>query len=377
VAGGSFTVASQLSRDASQQRTGLPFGRRRHAGIASTTARAEEPAMGPRSLIACLLIVACAGLAVTPPAARASSLTIGGYAAVQTDDGTGLNMRAEPDRHADRIGAINEGDVVTVLDGPYSDQRGDDWYLVDYDGLRGFAIGTFLTPVDDAPEPNAPSGMYQYTADEVGRVPILMYHHVDYSGGTYAVTPEQLDAQCQWLYANGYMAITLTEFFNGAFYSALLPAKPVVLTVDDGWASALTFADVASAYGFVGNYFIDTESEVTPDQIAYLGQVGEVEDHTVSHAALSNLGYGDQYAEIANNKWYLESVTGQAVQFLAWPYGDWDASAIQAAADAGILGAFDAWGGPADLTALDPWHIPRILVSGDYDLATFAAVVTG
>src|SRR5262249_57199891 len=88
--------------------------------------------------------------------------------------------------------------------------------------------------------------------------------------------------------------------------------------------------------------------------------------HTVSHAALSQLAYGDQYAEIANNKAYLESETGQTVQFLAWPYGDSNASAVQAAADSGIIAAFDAWGGPANLTALDPWHIPRVLVDGGY-----------
>ena len=73
----------------------------------------------------------------------------------------------------------------------------------------------------------------------------------------------------------------------------------------------------------------------------------------------------------------LESVTGKAWQLLAWPYGDSNASAVQAAADSGIIAAFDAWGGPANLTALDPWHIPRVLIDGGYDLNTFAAVVTG
>ncbi|HEY7034590.1 MAG TPA: polysaccharide deacetylase family protein [Thermomicrobiales bacterium] len=334
--------------------------------------------MRTRALLAWVVVVALASPAVLPAAVRAAGLTVGGSAAVLTDDGTGLYMRKQPSRHAKRIGAINEGDVVTIDDGPYYDEDGAAWYLVDYGGLTGYAFGDFLVPVDGAdPGSGSSRGDYRYSAADVGVVPILMYHHVDYSGGTYAVTPEQLDAQCQWLLDNGYTAITLTDFYDGAFAGGLLPAKPVVLTDDDGWASALTFADVLARYGFVGNYFVDTESEVTPDQIAYLGQVGEVEDHTVSHAALSQLAYGAQYAEIANNKAYLDSVTGQAAQFLAWPYGDWNASAVQAAADSGIIAAFDAWGGPADLTTLDPWHIPRVLVDGGYDLDTFAAVVTG
>jgi len=332
--------------------------------------------MRMRVVLVCLLVVACGAVAVAPERAGAETLTLGGYAEARTDDGSGLNMRAEPSRNADRVGAINEGDVVAVVDGPYYDERGDEWYLVDYDGVTGYAIGKFLRPVDGAPSPGRSDSSYQYSAGEVGRVPILMYHHIDYSGTTYAVTPEQLVEQCDWLSANGYTAITLTELFNAAFAGALLPAKPVVLTADDGWATALTFAEIIGQYGFVGNYFINNGSEVTPDQVAYLSQVGEVEDHTVSHATLSQLGYGDQYAEIANNKSYLESVTGQAVEFIAWPYGDWNASAVQAAADAGLLGGFDAWGGPAVLTALDPWHIPRILVDGAYDLDTFVGVVT-
>jgi hypothetical protein len=333
--------------------------------------------MRMRVVLVCLLVVALVASRVGPDRAGAESLTIGGYAEARTDDGTGLNMREEPSRDADLVGAINEGDIVTVIDGPYYDERGDDWYLVEYDGVTGYAIGKFLRATDGAPTPSRAESAYQYSAYDVGLVPILMYHHIDYSGTTYAVTPEQLVEQCEWLSANGYTAITLTEFFNAAFAGALLPAKPVVLTVDDGWATALTFAEIIGRYGFVGNYFVTSESELTPDQVAYLGQIGEVEDHTVSHAMLSQLGYDAQYAEIANNKWYLESVTGQAVEFIAWPYGDWNASAVQAAADAGLIGAFDAWGGPADLTALDPWHIPRILVDGAYDLDTFVAMVTG
>jgi peptidoglycan/xylan/chitin deacetylase (PgdA/CDA1 family) len=332
--------------------------------------------MRVRVVLVWLLVVALGAVAVGPERAGAEPLTIGGYAEARTDDGTGLNMRAEPSREADRVGAINEGEVVTVLDGPYYDEEGDAWYLVEYDGVTGYAIGEFLRSTDGAPSPGRSDGAYQYGAYDVGSVPILMYHHVDYSGTTYAVTPEQLAEQCAWLSANGYTAITLTEFFNAAFAGALLPAKPVVLTADDGWATALTFAEIIGRYGFVGNYFVNNESEITPDQVAYLAQIGEVEDHTVSHAMLSQLGYDDQYAEIANNKWYLESVTGQAVEFIAWPYGDWNGSAVQAAADAGLVGGFDAWGGPADLTALDPWHIPRILIAGEYDLDTFVAVVT-
>jgi peptidoglycan/xylan/chitin deacetylase (PgdA/CDA1 family) len=251
--------------------------------------------------------------------------------------------------------------------------------LVDSSDVTGYAIAEFLVASDGevTSKRQSSSGTYQYSAAEVGVVPVLMYHQIDYSGGTYAVTPEQLSAQMQWLSDNGYTSITMTDFYNGAFAGGFLPAKPVVLTVDDGWASALTFADVLSWYGFIGNYFVTTNNGLPWDQVAYLGQVGEVGNHTTRHPALSTLGYGDQYAEIADNSAFLEGATGQAVQFIAWPYGDWNWSAVQAAADSGLIAGFDAWGGPAYLASLDPWHIPRILIAGDYGLETFAEIVQG
>jgi peptidoglycan/xylan/chitin deacetylase (PgdA/CDA1 family) len=331
----------------------------------------------PRLIILVVLGLLLGVFASAP--VEAARLTVGGTARVVTDDGTGLNLREQPSRQADRVGTANEGDTVAVVDGPFTDENGDTWYLVEAGDVTGYAVATFLVASDGeaVSSRQSSSGLYQYGAADVGLVPVLMYHHIDYSGGTYAVTPEQLSAQMQWLADNGYTSITLTDFYNGAFAGGLLPAKPVVLTVDDGWASALTFADILSWYGFTGNYFITTEGELTWDQIAYLGQIGEVENHTTSHPALSVLGYGDQYAEIANNAAYLQGATGQAVQFIAWPYGDWNWSAVQAASDSGLIAGFDAWGGPAYLSSLDPWHIPRILISGDYDLATFASVVQG
>lgn len=317
------------------------------------------------------------GALATPAPAVAADVVVGGQAAARTPDRVGVFIRSGPGLDAPRIGAIWEGDVVSVLDGPFYDAAGTAWYQISHGGVTGYADGDFLVPAAAAaPTSGRSEASGQYSAAEVGRVPILMYHRVDYLGDTYGVTPEQLDAQCRWLVDNGYAAITLTQFYNAAFNGGTLPAKPVVITVDDGWASALTFASIAARYGLFANYFVNNTSQLTPEELARLAQNGEIDAHTVHHAALSRLGYADQFAEIANNRAYLEQATGQAAQFLAWPYGDWNASAVQAARDAGIIAAFEAWGGTADLTNLDPWHVPRILVSGAYDLAAFAAVVT-
>lgn len=208
------------------------------------------------------------------------------------------------------------------------------------------------------------------------RVPILTYHGVDYSGSAYSVTPEQLDAQCAWLVANGYTAITLDHFWAAAFAGAPLPPKPVVLTNDDATASAPVFAEVIARYGLVATYFVNNTSAVTPEQILLLAQYGAVEAHTVGHVSLPGLPFEQQVAEIAQNKAYLEQITGRPVRFLAWPYGASDAGAVEAAAAAGIVGAFGLAGTAAIPGAVDAYYVPRIMIEVGDSLETFAAKVS-
>jgi peptidoglycan/xylan/chitin deacetylase (PgdA/CDA1 family) len=207
------------------------------------------------------------------------------------------------------------------------------------------------------------------------RVPVLVYHNVDYSGSEFSVTPEQLDAQCRWLIDNGYTSITVWQFWDAAMGYGTLPVNPVLLTNDDGWSSVMTFAEILSRYGLVGNYFINNYSPLTADQILTLSHYGPVQAHTANHQYLSQMDYAAQLAEIAGNVTYIEQITGQPVQFLAWPFGDHNASAIEAAAAAGIVGAFALNGTGCYLHGVDPYSVPRIMMVVGDDLDTFAAKV--
>jgi peptidoglycan/xylan/chitin deacetylase (PgdA/CDA1 family) len=222
--------------------------------------------------------------------------------------------------------------------------------------------------------PAATMGMTQGAA---ARVPILVYHTVDESGNAYSVTPRQLNQQCRWLVEHGYTAITLRQFWRAARGLADLPANPVVLTNDDGAPSTKKFAKILDRYGLVGTYFVNNVSPLTRRQIRSLAQRGSVEAHTVSHVALSGLEYEDQVAEIAENRDYLEEITGQPVRFLAWPYGDVNESAIEAATAAGILVAFGLGATAVDIETIDWYAVPRMTIYVDDDLETFAAKVRG
>lgn len=225
--------------------------------------------------------------------------------------------------------------------------------------------------------PLAMPGNAGVNADSTGiRVPILVYHNIDYSGTAYATTPDMLDAQCRWLIENGYTSITLGQFYDAAFGWGTLPPNPILLTNDDGWTSAVTFAGILGEYGLVGNYFINNYSPLTADQIYVLLQNGPVQAHTAYHQYLSTFDYESQVKEIADNIAYIEGITGVPVRFLAWPFGDYNQSAIDAAASAGIDMAFGLGGTGCVIGASAPYRIPRIMMEASDTLDTFAAKVS-
>ena len=90
----------------------------------------------------------------------------GDWVAVDTDDGAGLNLRAGAGRANGRVGSVSQGSRVTVVDGPVIDGDGQPWYLVDADGVQGWAIGIYFVassaPEPPAPQPGVATGSMQY-----------------------------------------------------------------------------------------------------------------------------------------------------------------------------------------------------------------------
>jgi hypothetical protein len=99
----------------------------------------------------------------------------GSYVLADTDDGSGLNIRADGAPDAERIGIVPESDVVQVMDGPYNDPIGNPWYLITDGEVTGFVSGWYLSRADQPGEdlanaeipskvtiPGAATGMFDY-----------------------------------------------------------------------------------------------------------------------------------------------------------------------------------------------------------------------
>ena len=244
-------------------------------------------------------------------------------------------------------------------------------------------------------------------------VPVLMYHRVapypqrSLYSSQYAynidygltVSPQEFDAQVDYLAARGYHAVSLTRLYDWLLYGLELPSKPVVFTFDDGRASPLQYAvPTLVAHGFTAEFFVPTgllgwnnqaQHYLTGAQVGELAAQGFwVEDHTLKdNVALWSLSPAQLAPIVEASRQRLESLTGTDVQFIAytgvWPYPQ--------AASAGpaehqlfsYLGAIGYVGGVVDaridssqVLASEPWQLPRIRVNPEESIATFAALLT-
>jgi peptidoglycan/xylan/chitin deacetylase (PgdA/CDA1 family) len=93
------------------------------------------------------------------------------------------------------------------------------------------------------PTPTPTPAPAEVGADELGRVPVLMYHRlIADGGGPYDRTPQAFRAELRWLFEHDYVPVVASELLDGRID---IPAgtKPVVLTFDDSSREQAQFED--------------------------------------------------------------------------------------------------------------------------------------
>lgn len=186
------------------------------------------------------------------------------------------------------------------------------------------------------------------------RVPILMYHYVEYVKDEKDTTrialntlPHVLSAQIETLQQANYTFLTnaqLSELLNG---QGVLPEKPVVLTFDDGYRDFFTDAyPILQKYNvpatqYVVSGLLSDPNYMTPQQVSEIaaGNLVEIGAHTVTHPWLTNVDQKFVESEVIKSKTDLEKLIGKDVVSFAYPYGSFDVQAINTAKKAGFTSA--------------------------------------
>ncbi len=224
-------------------------------------------------------------------------------------------------------------------------------------------------------------------------IPILCYHNFNpVKPGSMNLTPNKFESQIKWIEDHGFTVIPLKEavaYLKGDRTS--LPAKPVVITVDDGWQSAYVYLfPIIKKYHIPVTLFIYPETistgknAMTWDELKKMQESGlfDIQGHTYSHPNfkqekrhLSESAFQKLVArELVTSKKILEEKLGKQITLLAWPFGIYDSYLEQEAKNAGYEMAFSIDAEAANKT-YRPMAQPRFMIVDGQSEKTFEGIV--
>jgi peptidoglycan/xylan/chitin deacetylase (PgdA/CDA1 family) len=216
-----------------------------------------------------------------------------------------------------------------------------------------------------------------------GPVPILEYHVLGdvIPGAPYPelfVSRPEFRREMNWLDSHGYQAVTLDEVENAWYRGGTLPAKPVVLSFDDGYRPQFTFAlPVLREHGWPGLLNLKAEGSdlYTSNVKAMIAAGWELAAHTIHHLDLTTLDAAQLKLEVAGSRSILRRKYGVPVDNFCYPAGKFDAAAIAALKMAGYVGATTEIPGYASRDK--PYELDRFEILGSTGVSGLAADLSG
>ena len=214
------------------------------------------------------------------------------------------------------------------------------------------------------PPPGAP--------DRSVHVPVLTYHRVAPLSAVgltdLKVDPANFTAELAALREGGYHTIHQAQLFDALYKRSVLPPKPIIISVDDGYVDDVTrILPALERFHMVATFFVITGRMTEPGflnagQIRQLDQAGmDVGDHSAHHVDLRLLTASELRAETAGSRRVLDRVLGHPVYFFAYPFGYFNDAVVSAVRSAGYSMAFTTAGGDTESTSA-PLTMPRLHV---------------
>ena len=218
------------------------------------------------------------------------------------------------------------------------------------------------------------TGFASAAAEEKLELPIVMYHHLSLKErllGDYVLSPAQLEADFKYLRDNGYESVTVSELILWSRGEAELPAKPFMITFDDGYESTLVYAEpilekygyraVVAVIGSVADLFTEKPdhmldySHLSWEAVREMsrGEVFEVQCHTYDMHRISGRrgcgkasgeAFGDYESALANDilkfreKCVAEDL--KCANSIAFPYGFYSEDTLSVIRELGFEAAF-------------------------------------
>jgi peptidoglycan/xylan/chitin deacetylase (PgdA/CDA1 family) len=209
--------------------------------------------------------------------------------------------------------------------------------------------------------------MYHVIAEppDDARLPELFVGERDFAG------------QMVWLERHGFHPVTLRTVWDSWHGGPALAPRPIVISFDDGYRSAVTTALPVLAFREWPGVLNLTVDHLRPaglrrrDVQRLIDAGWEIDAHTITHADLTALDGELLDREVAGSRAAIRRIFGVPADFFCYPSGQYDDAVIAAVRRAGFLGATTTEYGLA--RASEPFTLSRVRVSGSDGVDGFAA----
>jgi peptidoglycan/xylan/chitin deacetylase (PgdA/CDA1 family) len=225
-------------------------------------------------------------------------------------------------------------------------------------------------------------------ANGVQLVTVLCYHRFGRERNKMVTPVESFAAQLEYLARHDYRVIRLADLDDFLSGKRAIPKRAVVITIDDGYASAYSVAfPLLKKYGFPATVFVYTDFVGSRDGLSWpqmkeMADSGliEIQSHSKTHANLSlrlpdetDQQYRDRIDREARvPRDMLQARLPERVMGYAYPYGDSNDTVIERLQHSGHRLAFTV--NPGGNSAFSyPMMLQRTMIFGDHDLEAFKA----
>lgn len=221
-------------------------------------------------------------------------------------------------------------------------------------------------------------------------VPVLMYHRIDDLTQEQeknalmrdlTVSPANFEQQIAYLKANNFTALTVDQVQEALLGGKPLPARSVVITMDDGYSDSFEKAyPILHRYQFPATLFLITsvlnaENHVTWQDVDTMKRSGfTYGSHTVTHPDLRTLSLAALDIELRDSKRVLEDHFRSPINSIAYPSGECNDLVVERTRAAGYLTGWTKGGGPVQPRD-DPYRLPRVRVRGSTTMDDFKRMV--
>jgi len=218
--------------------------------------------------------------------------------------------------------------------------------------------------IEETPTPPTPEQKFIPHDDklknkEVVRLPILVYHHIDFlpvgaskEWQDLTVSPQTFEKQMKYLFEQNYRPITFREFIDFIEKGKEIPENSLIITFDDGWKNQYTYAfPVLKKYKFPATFFIVVEQIggnlfMNWNELKELLNNGmEIGSHTLTHPNLRQVTESQLVSEIKDSKTILEQNLNCQIEVFAYPYGIFDSKIIEVVRESKYKAARTTLGG--------------------------------